>query len=553
MANIKISRKTFEKDIGKLDEAMQNKIALFGTTLESFDDNEIELEIFPNRPDLLSYQGFKRGFLGFLGKKTGLKEYKIHKAEKDYEVIIDKSVLEVRPYTACAIVKGIKFDEDKIKEVIEIQEKLHNTLGRNRKKIAIGIYPLDKIKLPIRYEAKEPKDIKFVPLEAKAEMTGRQILTSHPTGRDYAHLLADKKMFPIFVDANNEILSMPPIINSHKTGRVENNTSEIFIECSGFDLEILKKTLNILITMLAEMGGNIYQMNVKHPKGKYTTPDLNPEKIKINISNINKLLGLELSEKEVVRNLEKMGHSYRKGEVSVPAWRTDVLHENDIGEDVAIGYGYENFIPEIPNISTVGQEDSKEVKKRKIAQILIGLGMLEINNYHLTTINDQFKIPGMKKENYIELTDSKTEYNILRRNLIHYALKILGENSDAEYPQKIFELGRVFEVNESSETGIDEQERLCIAIADAKTGFTDIKQTLDYLMRQLDKEYTLETAESPYYIKGRAAKIIVGDTQKGTSKSIGYIGEIAPRILNNIKNKMPISSLELNIDDLLKE
>ena len=133
MANIKFPRKQFEKDFGKLDEKMQTKIAMFGTTLESFDDNEIELEIFPNRPDLLSYQGFKRSFMSFIGKKKGLAKYKLNKPAKNYVVNIDKSVKDVRPFTACAIVKGLKFDDDKIKEIIDIQEKLHITVGRKEK------------------------------------------------------------------------------------------------------------------------------------------------------------------------------------------------------------------------------------------------------------------------------------------------------------------------------------------------------------------------------------------------------------------------------------
>ena len=65
MANITLNRKLFEKEIGKLDEKMQERIAMFGTPLEKFDDENIEIEIFPNRPDLLSYQGFKRSFLVF--------------------------------------------------------------------------------------------------------------------------------------------------------------------------------------------------------------------------------------------------------------------------------------------------------------------------------------------------------------------------------------------------------------------------------------------------------------------------------------------------------
>src|SRR3989344_2674234 len=229
MANVKFSRKVFEKDIGKVDTDMQHKIAMFGTPVESVTDNEIELEIFPNRPDLLSYQGFKRSFLAFLGKKTGMQEYKLNKPEKDYKVIVESSVRDVRPYTACAVVKNLDLkDYQRIKEIIDIQEKLHNTLGRRRRKAAIGIYPLEKISFPITYKAIEPEKIKFVPLESpgEREMTGIQILQRHPTGRDYAHLLAGKSKFPIFIDSKKNILSMPPIINSQLTGKITEETKD---------------------------------------------------------------------------------------------------------------------------------------------------------------------------------------------------------------------------------------------------------------------------------------------------------------------------------------
>ena len=135
MAVISLNKKQFEKEIGKLDEKMRDRIAMFGTPIEAINQEEIQIEVFPNRPDLLSYQGFKRSFFAFLGKKTGLKKYKLHKPEKDYQVIIDSSVKDIRPYTACAIVKGLRLDDEKIKELIDIQEKLHITIGRKRKKL----------------------------------------------------------------------------------------------------------------------------------------------------------------------------------------------------------------------------------------------------------------------------------------------------------------------------------------------------------------------------------------------------------------------------------
>ncbi len=546
MANIKINRKQFEKEIGKLNEKMQERISMFGTPLESFDNEEIELEIFPDRPDLLSYQGFKRAFLAFLGKKTGLKKYKIKKPEKDYKVIIDKSVNDIRPYTACAIVKGLKFNDEKIKELIEIQEKLHATVGRKRKKVAIGIYPLEKIKLPITFKALEPDKIKFIPLESDKEMSGLQILQRHPTGRDYAHLLAGKSKFPIFIDTNKNILSMPPIINSQLTGKITEKTKNVFVECSGFDFEILKKCLNIIITTLADMGGTVYQMELKYKK-KEITPDLTPDKMKISLENTNKLLGLNLNEKQLKQLLEKMGYNYNKGEVEIPAWRTDILHEVDLIEDVAIAYGYENFEPEIPSISSIGQEDPKEAIKRKISNILTGLNFLEISNYHLTKKDDQFKkmgISGKQGNELIEVKDSKTDYDILRRDLSHYIMKILSENIDAEYPQQIFEIGRIFEEEYGK---INEKEKLVLAISPGN--FTQVKQVLEYLSRMIGIEMNLEeTEEFPqHFIDGRVAEIFIAN------KRIGHIGEIHPKILKNWKLKMPVALFEIDLEEIFKK
>jgi phenylalanyl-tRNA synthetase beta chain len=545
MALVKFDKKLFEKEIGKLDDKMQNRIAMFGTTIENIEEKEIEIEIFPNRPDLLSYHGFKRAFLGFLGKTTGLKEYKVNKPEKDFAVIIDSSVKEIRPYTACAIVKELKFDDEKIKEIIEIQEKLHLTVGRKRKKLAIGIYPLEKITLPITFKAMEPDKIRFIPLETEKEMSGLEILQRHSTGKEYAHLLAGKAKFPIFVDAKEQILSMPPIINSQLTGKITESTTNVFIECSGFDFNILKKCLNILVTTLADMGGKIYQMELRGSK-KEITPNLNSEKMNISLKNTNKLLGLELNEKQLKENLEKMGYNYNKGKVEIAAWRTDILHEVDLIEDVAISYGYENLEPEIPKISTIGEEDRKETVKRKIAEILAGLNMIEVSNYHLTTKKEQFTDMGIaekQERGFVEIEESKTNYSILRKDLSHYLLKILSENIDSIYPQKIFESGTVFELKEK----IIETENLAVAISPGN--FTELKQILEYLSRMLGLEIQLKEIEfvPEHFIEGRTAEIAL------ENKKIGFLGEIHPKILRKWKIKMPVALFEINLEEIFKK
>jgi len=546
MAIVTFSKAQFEKDFGNIDPKMDNQIATFGTPIDEIEKDELKIEVNPNRPDLLSYQGFKRSFRAFTGKEKGLKTYALAKPEKNYTVRIDSSVKDIRPNTACAIVKGLKLDDEKIKELIETQEKLHITLGRKRKKVAIGIYPLEKIKLPITFKAVEPDKIKFIPLESEKEMSGLEILQRNPTGKEYAHLLAGKAKFPIFIDSSNNILSMPPIINSKITGRVDSKTKDVFVECSGKDFEVLKRCLNIVVTSLAEMGGKIYQMNLKYGSKKEVTPNLTPEEMKIELGNINKTLGLELKEKDFKTLIEKMGYNYNPKEksVEIAPWRTDILHEVDIIEDTAIAYGYENFIPEIPDISTIGEKDKKESTKKKIAEILSGLRLLEVSNFHLTTRKDQIEKMGRPKdEETIEVVDSKTEYSTLRKDLSHFMLKNLSENIDSEYPQQIFETGRIFK---NKIEGVEEKESLAGAISPGN--FTKIKQILVYLfqMMNLNKELVFkEPEETPeHMIEGRTAELIF----KG--KRIGFIGEIHPKTLINWKIKMPVALFEIELEEI---
>jgi len=546
MANIKFSRKTFEKEIGKLDEKMREKISLFGTPLESFDNDEIELEIFPNRPDLVSYSGFKRGFLGFLGKEKGIKEYKVEKALKDFEIKIEKEVGDIRPFTSCAIVRGLSLDDQKIKELIDLQEKLHFTIGRKRKKLAIGIYPLEEIKLPITYTALRPDKISFVPLESSRRMSGLEILQRHPTGKDYAHLLAGKEKFPVFVDASGEIMSMPPIINSERTGRVSSKTKEVFVECSGFDKNLLDKCLNIVVSALAEMGGKIYEIRYRG-EVKGMSPNFSKEKIKISLEDTNNLLGLNLTEKELKYCLERMGHNYSKGVAEIAPWRVDILHEVDLIEDVAIAYGYDNFKVKIPDISSVGKRDSNEVIKKKIADILIGLGLLEVSNYHLISKKDLITKMGINEKNdkkFVEISSSKTDYNVLRRNLSSYIMKNFSENSDSEYPQNIFEVGRVFEI-EGEE--IRESEKLGLGFAPGN--YTNVRQVLDYLGRLLNLEFEVKDVSgvSNHFIEGRVGGIFL------EGKQIGEIGEVHPKILKNWKIKMPVSILEIRLEEVFEK
>ncbi len=546
MAIVTFSKKQFEKEIGTFNEEMKNNVSMFGTPVEGEEGDEISIEVFPNRPDLLSYHGFRRSFLAFLEEKTGLVNYKVNKPEEKYKVIVDSSVRDIRPYTACAIVRGLQLDDEKIKEIIDIQERLHMTIGRKRKRAAIGIYPLEKIELPITFKALEPDKIRFIPLEMDKELSGLEILQRHSAGKEYSHLLAGKIKFPIFTDSKGQILSMPPVINSQITGKITQETKDVFIECSGFDFEILKICLNIIVTCMAEMGGKIYQMNLKYGyMKKEKTPDLTPRKMKLSLENTNKLLGLDLNEKQVKHLLERMGYNYQNKTAEIPAWRADILHEVDLIEDIAIAYGYENLVPEIPKISTIGSEDPKEKIKRAIALVLSGLGFLEVSSYHLNKKDQPEDVNSQRKEEVTEVEGSKTEYSVLRKDLSHQLFEIFSENVDSEYPQKIFEMGKVFRLVSEKVT---EKEMLAAAISPGN--FTESRQAIEYLLRMLALDSKLSFREPKnlpqWFIEGRAAEIFLNE------KSLGFLGEIHPKTLKNWKIKMPVSLFEIDLEEILK-
>src|SRR3989344_7287397 len=166
MANITLNRKAIGEHF-KLDEKTLEAINMFGTPATLTDD-DLEIEVFPNRPDLISLQGFIRAMRAYLGKKQGLKKYSVKNPMQ--QIIVEKSIPSEWPYAIACIVRGLSINDERIKEIIDIQEKLGATLLRKRKKGGLGIYPLEKIQFPVRFVGMDPDKIKFRPLESPHEM-----------------------------------------------------------------------------------------------------------------------------------------------------------------------------------------------------------------------------------------------------------------------------------------------------------------------------------------------------------------------------------------------
>src|SRR3989344_1909948 len=549
MPTINVNKKAFLKLISKrlTDQEIEEKISMMGVSVENVTENEIVVEVFPNRPDLLSEYGLARAISTFLGTSKGLKNYKVNKSKYVLNV---QGTVSNWPYAVAAVVKGLKFDDNKIKEVIQLQEKLGGTFLRNRKKGGIGLYPLNEIRFPIKFTSELPDKINFRPLEFPKSISGRDILDLHPTGKEYKNIIANWKKFPIFIDAKNVVMSMPPIINSHDVGKITEDTIDVFLEVTGTDLNVISKALNIMAASLADMGGRIYNVKLVYGNKSYNGPNLKPEEVKIDVNYINKRIGLNLKSGEISRLLEKMGHGVKKKGKEifalVPAYRSDIIHQIDLAEDVAIAYGYDNLKEEIPNVATIGEESRFEVFKRKVAGVLVGLGLLEVHTYNL--INKETQTTKMNTNlKCVELANSLSEeYNTLRAWMIPSLVQVLKENKHNEYPQNIFGYGNVFKYEENTETGTTEATRLGIVLCHTNANFTEIKQVLDVITKALDIKYEVKETEHNSFIEGRVGGISVRGVY------IADIGEINPIVLDNFDLDMPVVALEINLTELFR-
>ena len=229
-------------------------------------DPELKVEITAEKTDMVSAVGIARAIKYYRGIEKKLPEYKLDKAKE--KVIVDKSANFARPKTVCAILYNIDMTQELLDEMIEIQEKIHDSFGRNRKKASIGIYPCSDFKFPVTFLAQKPKDIKFRPLESQEEMNGLDIVTKHEKGKEFGHLLEGLDYYPVFRDSNGDVLSMPPIINSHDTGRVDLNHKELFIEISGHNLTYLDNLLKVIVTTFIEMGASARAVSVEYSNGE---------------------------------------------------------------------------------------------------------------------------------------------------------------------------------------------------------------------------------------------------------------------------------------------
>jgi len=530
MVNIVVSKSGLLRRIGISEEKALEVLPQIKAGVEAEEGDELTLEIRADRPDLLSLEGVSRAALGFIGKEKGLADLRLKKS--NLVVKIDDSVKSVRPIIVCALAKGLKIDAEGVKQIMQVQEKLTLTHGRRRKKVAIGIHDAKPVNFPLVYKGL-PKNapLEFVPLNKTKRMTLSQVMAEHEKGLEYAFALEGASHYPVILDADGDVISFPPVINSAKT-TVTTKTRDLFIDVTGTDFRACNAALNILCHDFADQGAEIYSVKT----GSRETPDTTPKKMRVDCAKANKLLGLKLKESEVTDCLRKQrldAKSAGKGilEVEIPPYRTDFIHWIDLVEEIAIGYGYNNFKPKAPSVFTIGRLSKETEVEEALRDALSSSGFVEQSTYVLTS--------SERHEACVRIKNPiSTEYDALRSALLPKLLETLERNTHEPYPQKIFEIGEVVVKHEGKALT---QKRLSAVSSHAQASLSEIAGALDNAVRALGKTMKFHSKKDSRFIEGRCAIVLLDE------KEVGVIGEIHPTVLEKIQVQMPCAAFEITV------
>jgi len=525
-------------------QVIRERLPMLGADMKSApdDSDDFSFELFPDRPDLYSVEGIARALRAFLDFEPGLRSYAV--GESDVDLVVDPSVKHVRPYIWSALVEDNEFTDPLIRSMMDLQEKLHLTLGRNRKKVAIGIHDFRTVKPPFTYKAVLPDEVSFVPLQGSKRMTPAEILKEHEKGMAYAFVLDGKERYPLIVDREDEVLSFPPIINGLTTALTE-ETRDILVDCTGTDLGAVMASVNILTTALAERGGKVKTVKVHRGEETVLAPDLKPREMRLETGFVNRWIGTEQTADEVAKCMMRMGYGAtpRDGqvEIMVPAYRSDILHPVDLAEDAAIGYGFESFGGSLPRMATLGTEDPLIAYGQAVKTMMVGLGYSEVVTLSLSSPRDQFEAMNLSQDrDAVVVKNPVSEAHVLiRTSLLPSLMTILRKNKHRELPQRLFEVGDV--VREAK------NHTLLSGVAiHSKASFTEAKSTVQAVIAGLGLSPSVTPKEYPAFLKGRCAEIAVID------EPVGIFGELAPSTIEAFELRYPILGFELDLEKLFQ-
>jgi phenylalanyl-tRNA synthetase beta chain len=562
MPTISINLKDFSHLLGRgaiTAERVEAWLPLVKGELKDHDTATGELRIElqdSNRPDLWSCEGIARQIrIALAGKAAAYPFFKTKRPAK--RLMVSPGLEPIRPYVAACTAVGYRVTGEGLTQLIQMQEKLADIFGRKRRTVSIGLYRLPGIVFPVTYTLVKPDGARFTPLGFDEPMSLSEILSVHPKGVEYGPILAGHDRVPLLRDAEGQVLSLPPVINSREIGEVRVGDAELFVEVTGTDLFMVILTLNILASNLADRGAAIEPVEVVYPSatnlGKAVRTPLDFSKARsIPVKTIEAALGQSFGATPIARALTAYGYRAKPSRktviVKLPPYRNDLMHAVDVVEDVAISRGYGQFAPIMPSQFTVGGLSRVEQVSDRIRDLMIGLGYQEIISNILTSrqdLCDRMRLGDTEWSRLVEVENAMSQsFSCLRQWIVPSLLRVESASTRVFYPHRMFEVGEIAVPDPADAQGARTVTALGGLIAHAGANFSEIHSCLDLLLFYLDYPYTLEPVTHPSFLEGRAGRILSG------GRAVGLIGELHPEVLEHWQVGMPCVIFELEVDQL---
>jgi len=515
--------------------------------VEEFSDTMLVYEANHDRPDLFSVEGLARAIKNLLGLPA--KEPRV----SECGVAAYAESVEGRPYVAFAVVKNVTLDDEALRQIIQLQEKLHATYGRNRRKASIGLYDLDRVKPPIYYKKVDPDTTRYRPLGYDRDMSLREVLKYTDKGREYGFIIEGMPKFPVIADSEGRILSLAPILNS-EDAKVTTSTRNILVDSTGLDPRIVVDMATIVAFNLYERGDATELCIVKtlYENGiEVAAPRLEGVLQEISLKEVNELIGANITVEEATGLLKQFGYKVlgvRDWRIiaQAPPYRVDVLSWVDAAEDIAIAYGYDKLgeqAGELPPATRGGRENEVEHFSYFLRSIMVSMGFSEVANYMMTNTNLDVNLFGRRVEPIVVANPISERFTSIRTWLTPGLLGVIVENKNKASDFKIFEVGDVAYVREGR---VVEERRIGLAISNYNATLTDGLAAVKTLVNTLGLSPRFADGGVEGLLKERTALILIDN------EVIGFVGEIHPEILYKLNYDRPVVVAEINVEKLLK-
>ena len=527
-------------------------------------DEILEIDILPNRPDLLSYLGIAKELEAIdCGKNFTLFDYTQIQKGEGFPVKIEYD--KCKRYMA-TVMKNIKVGPSPL--------WLVKRLGR------AGIRSINNIVDITNYVMLETGH----PIHAfDLDLIGNQIVVRKANNGEKVLLLDEKEYTlrgdeTLITDGKN-IIALGGIMGGELSG-INENTTSVLLEVAYFDPVNIRKSssyhkISSDSSYRFERGvdpndseivmGRLIKLTTELATGEVEgfTTDVYPntiekKRILLRKNYLNSRLGKVIEKSDVEKIFNKLDFTFvNQGEnwlVSIPTKRPDIIDEVDIVEEVGRVYGYSKIPSYFPSISGLtGAKGDFVAFKDRVTDIMLANGFHEAKTFPLNNIK------RMWMEDDVELkvvNPLSSEYEYITPKLVYGLLEATSFNyRNQNRDVKLFEIDKVFLKDDSSETGAKEFTNLAFVATGRENeyDFTDKREisfyTLKGTLENVFKEWSLNVdflrSSQIGLMKSQSAELFFNDLK------IGFLGLLDPQIADSFYEiKSPVYICEINLDTL---